>query len=122
MKEQPNFKADLVQRSSIASAVSRRTGRIITNKDVAQVSRHLAIDSIEKGNHEHYYTKLQAIGIFDALMHKIQLEAQAAPAARPALPGEDALLAYKPAQLVEALRSQGYDVICTREIKTIESL
>lgn len=125
MKDQPVFKADLVQRSSIASAVFRRTGRRVTNKEVAQVARHLGIDAVDKGDHEYYYTKLQAMGIFDALMHKIQLESQAAPAApapRSAGTDEETLLAYKPAQLVEALRSQGYDVICTREIKTIESL
>lgn len=86
MREQPNYKADLVQRSSIATAVTIRTGCKVTNGDVKSVARHLGIDAISKGDHEKYYTKLQAIGITEALMHKVRLGMEARAAAAPAAP------------------------------------
>lgn len=86
MREQPNYKADLVQRSSIATAVTVRTGRKVTSGEVKSVARHLGIDAITKGDHEKYYTKLQAIGITEALMHKVKLEMEARTAAAPAAP------------------------------------
>ena len=123
MKETPQFKADLVQRSSIASAIFRRTGRKVTNTDVKKIARHLGFDSVEKGDHEHYYPKLQAIGIYDALMHKLeQMPAPAVPAPPAPQPCSASLQDYAPADLVAELRCRGYDVICTREVKTIEAL
>lgn len=129
MREQPNYKADLVQRSSIATAVTVRTGRKVTSGEVKSVARHLGIDAITKGDHEKYYTKLQAIGITEALMHKVKLEMEARAAAAPAAPPapatppasvEEMLDACSPAELKAALERKGWTVVATKEEQIVK--
>ncbi len=128
MKEQPNYKADLVQRSSIAAAVRKRTNTKVTNYDVARVARHQGIDAIDKGDHEHYYTKLQAQSITIALMNKIAMDQQLARDPQPAAPSAPSAPAAPAAreltaeEMVKRLRAMGYDVTCTKTITMTETL
>ena len=141
MRPTPNYKADLVQRSSIATAVNRRTHRNVTNRDVDKIARHLGIDAIDKGDHEYYYTKLQAMGITDALMHKLAQENDSAktptppPAEMSEMKGtqepeqalatsdqekiftkEDAYILLSDQDLVDFLRRRNYEVTATKTI------
>lgn len=122
MKEQPNYKADLVQRSSIAAAVRKRTNTKVTNYDVARVARHQGIDAIDKGDHEHYYTKLQAQSITIALMNKIAMDQQLARDPQPAAPAAPSAPELTAEEMVKRLRAMGYDVTCTKTITMTESL
>lgn len=105
----PKFRAQLVQCSSIATAVAKRTTEKVTNADVKAVARHLGIEWKEDDKaHEHFFPLLQAEVIYDALLRKVRKDqaARASATTDPATPpsgGNDAPAEKTKDQIVEEM-------------------
>ena len=132
-----NFRAPLVQTSSIAKTCRRITGEKITNRDIYRVARNLGFEPITYEPNTKGFNNLHAQLLRDAIVENISrvradkkaLETAAAQSAvqesvreAPAAPASPELAHFSDADLKAELQRRGWAVTCTREIKTIETL
>ena len=115
----PIFRADMVQLSSIATALNKRTGANVTNYDLRKMCHRLGFTPVKISDkkYESFVPKLQAYGLYDAAIAKIEkdkLEPAPAPAPSPCL------LSATDDQLFAELRRLGFSGTLKPAAKTVQ--
>lgn len=113
----PIFKADLVQLSSIATAINARYGKDINNYDVRKMCQRLDFTPVKASEktHESFVPKLQAYGIYDAIVSQLEKEKDApAPAPSPCLSSAS------DAEIFAELRRRGFSGLLKPTAKPVQ--
>lgn len=115
----PIFKADMVQLSSISTALNKRTGANVTNYDLRHLCRRLDFTPVKvsEKTHESFVPKLQAYGLYDAALAQIVTE-RSAPDPTPA--SSPCLLSATDDQIFAELRRRGFTGTIKPAAKTIQ--
>lgn len=115
----PIFKVDMVQLSSIATALNKRIGANVTNYDLRKLCQRLDFTPVKVSENTHvsFVPKLQAYGLYDAALAQIVTE-RSAPAPAPA--SSPCLHSATDDQLFAELRRRGFTGTIKPAVKTIQ--